>query len=1397
MKICDLVSFNKENFYNGAIQTEWYYDSARLESIAKSYVFHGPKYYGVSKDDVLSNEHRLIDTASFAKNITDKLYSDNPDNSFIMTIAGYGTGKSHLAVCLGGLFSGNQKLSDNITDNIADVDYEIGNYIRQKNIRKNLVIVLNGMNNFNLDHEILKCVRITLKENGIDDSILKELTKSYDIARHFVNSTFSIYKEKFENIALDLGVRLKGDALKNYLTLNVESDVNAIKIINAAFKNVTGDTLSWDRGLSAGDILITLQEELCGEGKPFNKILLMFDEFGRYIEYTAANPVVAGDASLQQIFEAIQTSKGKIIFVGFIQSELKAYLSRIEHTANVTRYIDRYRAASENLFLSTNFETILANILKKSPDDFNRVTDNAIEKYSIYHKRIKGALLRWDRNSIKKSVWTNDDMYKNIILKGCYPLHPITTWMLSGSHEWMQQRSTLSFVSEMFEQISQFNIYSDFLPYIYPIQVVDSGIYYEMLNAEEKGLVPSQYCMLYRDIMTKLGDKFNTEELSTLKAILVINITKMSFYDKLDAIKAIGYCSNLKEDEVKGALKSLEEMHGVVSFDNRTNKFDFIAEANGYNEFKRIFFKYLLGTKVTLDDIDDNLMGELNINSIIDTSFGQENHISSTEWSFKTEMLDCSQITCNLLDNYILSVRKVCDGDTPRGTLIYAYCSENSEREIERLSKLYLKYQLDNYPIEIIFLDDSEKNILSSLKIKKALRKFSNSDRERFSTHIDEQKRQEDIKIVRAFRNCVSKRISISKNGTVIYNGRINNLCNNKFKKVYTQPVPFMFDGFENKIKTQANATLISLCSSLFFKTIKNEQIYNSFPAKDKNRISTVLSMSSQYSWKVFNNNCELLEPVNPLMKNIFDDIVKQLDDGEKHKAAEVFYKYVYSPYGMNNKSIAVLISYFMAFQENKYFYCIDGERLSEKHWNDNRGKLKLPDFRRMTIQKNLNFDVDLVGDTCNKIMSNIYVENCDSLEIELQKCIDTEGETEENKYKISQAKAYLNKGNKLYATIYEKIEKADAIIRENSRTFICNNFVKIFKLISPVSGKIAEDSEYVYSNDCILKINKIRSLTDNLMHSKYMDSLHESKCKITEFSQYRSTYLQVANILESNGYKEFSDATKSHINDIESEIKVEQKYSTSITECKKDMALCKNANNYLEYVSYSNKLKSWIDFFENAKDLPKHVSFNLVTGLEKEVKSLDERAENILNECDNTIRKVRYAGSALELQQIDSKLSNLCMFGLDNIYIEKISNIRNSISETLQVINAIPDTLNELEIYLKSIQKDEGMFGYNAIENTIIQRIEKLKEEEIKWVDKNIVNVEKNYSTMSTQDCLSWLEKMRIIPSFCGRNTNDRILKIKPLIETRLQASRVEGVIAMYNMLSESEKDIFKKMIK
>ncbi len=1068
MKVCDLIRFSDESYFNGAIQTEWFYDATRVEQIANSYVFHGPKYFGVSSSDISKTKHRLIDTASFTKKLADKIYSDSDSlssNNFIMTIAGYGTGKSHLAVCLGALFSGNSRLSETVEYNIALADEEIGTYIKKVNTKKNLIIVLNGMNNFNLDAELLKCVRLSLKNNGINDDVLRALTKSYDIAKHFVEKNYLVHSKAFEDSAKLHGISLTGERLKTYLLQHVEDDNSAIATINDVYIEVNGDAIHWDRGISAGDVLSLLQKELCGDRKPFNKILVLFDEFGRYIEYAAANPTIAGEASLQQIFESVQDANGRIVFVGFIQSDLSAYLSRIEKTANIVRYVGRYEN-SEKLYLSSNFETILANLLKKDEaSGFSRIIENAINRYEHFHTKIFDSLSRWDKSAQKKSAWTSLTLYKSVILKGCYPLHPITTWLLSNTSSWMQQRSTIAFAAEMYENIKNSDIDGTWLPYIYPIDIVDSSIYNEMLNSEEKGLVQSQFCMLYRDIILKVGNKLSENELKALKAILILNLGKFSLRNKDDAIQAIRYCSSLKEEEIIPALKSLEDMHGVIAFDENAATYDLIAEASGFNEFKRVYAKYRIGTIATIDDIDSDIMKEAQLTGVVETSFAQEHNISSTEWVFEKKL----QASTSIDSSYFNMLKKAIDnnytGEDPRGYLVYAYCNDGCDAEIKRLSEIISEAKLEQYPIIVLFLDDTEQEVIDALNVKKTIEKFSKADQERFQKHIVGQIRSQNKKIIQTFSKLIYQRVMINEHGLATYDCRINALCSARFNELFIETPPFAFDGFQNKTTVQAKKYLSNICIKLFDKTLMNIQSYQALTQDEKNRVKSCLSVGVSTSWQVFDSNCNLTTPQNPLVHKIYDEVDAVLSENEPKSVLTLMDRYIKPPFGMNINAVALFIFYFIAKHGNTLFYYYGQEKLIASHLSDKifySNKPQLSEIRKIRLQINPNAEVDQVAEMCRTVLACINIEECTAIREKLNDLTMQEGISVENQSLVAQASVRLDEGTRLLKLIYERNAKAKELLLEAKQSFIIHKFIKVFDYITDFTKPLSDEYEFV-----------------------------------------------------------------------------------------------------------------------------------------------------------------------------------------------------------------------------------------------------------------------------------------------------------------------------------------------
>ena len=146
MQIKDIVEFDKKRYFGGAIQANWFYEADKAEAITESYVFHGPRYHGVSES--ADARYKLYDTASYALDLL-KRTNDKEKNKFCLTIAGYGTGKSHLAVALASLMSGHSDtLRNTAIKRIAAVDRKIAEEVYSYT-DKNLVLVYNGMNNFN------------------------------------------------------------------------------------------------------------------------------------------------------------------------------------------------------------------------------------------------------------------------------------------------------------------------------------------------------------------------------------------------------------------------------------------------------------------------------------------------------------------------------------------------------------------------------------------------------------------------------------------------------------------------------------------------------------------------------------------------------------------------------------------------------------------------------------------------------------------------------------------------------------------------------------------------------------------------------------------------------------------------------------------------------------------------------------------------------------------------------------------------------------------------------------------------------------------------------------------------------------------------------------------------
>ena len=139
MKFGDALTFREDIFFDGAVQADWFYQEEKSRLVAENFVFHGADYFGVSDG---TDRRTFTDTIQFVRDVVGKAAEEQRVNPLTLAIAGYGTGKSHLAVTLAELLSGAEYHPETyrcVIDHIAKISPEKGQEIASYTQRPNSV----------------------------------------------------------------------------------------------------------------------------------------------------------------------------------------------------------------------------------------------------------------------------------------------------------------------------------------------------------------------------------------------------------------------------------------------------------------------------------------------------------------------------------------------------------------------------------------------------------------------------------------------------------------------------------------------------------------------------------------------------------------------------------------------------------------------------------------------------------------------------------------------------------------------------------------------------------------------------------------------------------------------------------------------------------------------------------------------------------------------------------------------------------------------------------------------------------------------------------------------------------------------------------------------------------
>lgn len=960
----DVIRFRGDRLFDGAVNLSWFWDDIeKSHKAAESFVFHGPQYHGVQQSDIgISHGHQLQDTATFTKNIVNACYGDQ-DQPFTLAIAGYGTGKSHLALTIANLLSNpDSDVARNILSNIEDSDINIGKEIKLKFLEFNrpcLVVALNGMQNFDLTAEISRQIYKQIIDRNVDTTPLDELRP------RFVNAI------KILNILSD---SLKEELLKHCDVSNFESILTSLREQDEhlylqihEFLTKHGVTMQAIGGESVEDIIKTVSKEYCGQDKPFQSLVFLFDEFGRYIEFATTHSQIAGSGALQNLFEGIQSCTERTCFFGFIQFELNAYVQRIlpEYKNDILRYITRYQF-SNKVYLSINLETLIANLIQKN--DITRInslfdTESAFENSIEISKNIS----KWFLQSRNHELWNRPELFHKVISKGCWPLSPFSTWFLyhltaSGKH--LQERSALVLLGGVFRRFSDFQIPDINCWSLSPADLWTDEIQQEFIGSEELGQQGS-ITHAYTSVVARYGERLSEISIKILQTIVLASKMSVQVDNRNEALLALSRLSGLQELQVKQEIDQLQDEYNIIEWDETLKLFDILGDTASRTQFLS-FLRQKVLSFYNEEEKSKLFMGKAanwsDLLKDLDCDFAEENRITTKEWYYRgiTSNLEMLDTNLRLAADYW---EKAIAIDEPRGSIIYCYVNQHYElQEVISKSKKQLitlsnEKNISALPIIVVFLYDKDGKLGQYLAEYSILQdQMSTEDIERFGNLVKVYKEKVYTLIQNQLESMLKDRLYIISSPQKIESNRLKVLATELFNYIYSNVLQFPFDGFSTSRGNAAN-TCFQLTNELLQGILDYNKVL-ALPPREKNRSLTVL----KNHWGIFNKDGSISrKPKNPVVQMILEEWDRILESDKEHfSIGNELIKIFKPPYGANIASASLLLGVYLAPRIDSLIIQEDGKQfaISQLIQDNNIFKGKFLDINRLK-----NMELIKIGD--------------------------------------------------------------------------------------------------------------------------------------------------------------------------------------------------------------------------------------------------------------------------------------------------------------------------------------------------------------------------------------------------------------------------------------------------
>ncbi len=935
MRIGDVVQFQEQRFFNGAVQLGWVCSRPQLaEDAARAFVFHGPRYHGGDDGSGLDQAYRLKDTASFAHDLLTAMVAASNGrevNPYWLAVAGYGSGKSHLAVTVATLLAdpGGELAADVLAQTRA-ADAEIGEALAgllAGLTKPVLVVPIDGSRRFHLGSEISEAVFARLEQAGVDADPIRALSPRFQTAEQFVERNFAFRADAFAEALPALDAEAIRAALRS-------QDEAVFDAVDGIYGQANGHPIPIEGQESVQDLIGVLCETYCDDDGPFSHLLLLFDELGLYLGRAAEHAGRAGASVLQELFQGVQDHAERAQFVGFIQYELKTYLSRFgdADVRELQRFVTRFDGA-DKWYLSTNLETLFAHLLQKDEallDDLWQQAD-AERLAKQTWQRLAPALPGFNH----LPTWRDATRFAQVIHRGCWPLHPLGVWLLTRQQDLVQQRSALAFVKEEVIERLQAKPARDGqgLRQVSAAQLVLDYMLPELQAAERAvggGVVETLHGILQR-----FDADLERPQRLVLAGVAVLEKVRVGAQERAVADALLCEATGLGLDQVSAAVDALASPFGALEWNPDLRRYELIADGASRGQFEHWLRQKRQG--INADGIRHLFvrrgLTDCALNAVR-PSFAKQHDIRTPDWRFELRpaylgIID--QLIAQACDEW----RAATLADEAKGRLILLYLHQDDDAaRAEAQVAACLAAQLERLglsrgPIWVALIEDRQGRIGEHLARLEVLDGTATaSEQERFRRFLADEQARSRGALKQAVDDALRERRFQVAGFSEPPLGRLNQSADQVFAEVYPNVLPFPFDGFATSNGGGA-IDAVRLAKALMGAQVNLPWI-NVQPARLKNRTDAVMMQS----WQALTSDTgEPRMPQQPGMAALLNRLQQAHQADPARTLLASYRKVIAPPYGLNASSAAVLFGLLLALRDPQRVVVVDGAELLPSQW--------------------------------------------------------------------------------------------------------------------------------------------------------------------------------------------------------------------------------------------------------------------------------------------------------------------------------------------------------------------------------------------------------------------------------------------------------------------------------